>query len=192
MNSHQTAVTAKSSDLPVTLAEAKEHLRILSDDLDVEIQAALEAAIEYCESVVGRSLRVSHTLTQTYCQWPCSPVRFDRQPVKSITSVTYCDDDGASQTVSTSDYRLQPSTNAGAVLEWDDGFSYPSLDARLNAVTITYVAGYADIASVPAMAKYAVKLKLKELFGDMGEREQAATVRACDALLSQIEWGAYR
>lgn len=189
---YQTVVTAKDSELPVTLAQAKDHLRILNDDLDVEIQAALEAAIDYCEATSGRALRISHTLAQKYRNWPCDPIRFDRQPVKSITSVTYYDEAGASQTVASSNYRLQPSTNAGAVLEWDDDFTQPGLDDRDDAVTITYVAGYTDIASVPALAKYAIKLKLREIFGDLNEREYAATQRSCDDLLRMIDWGCYR
>lgn len=189
---YQTVVTAKSNDLPVTLAEAKEHLRILGGDLDVEVFAALEAATEFCESVSGRSLRVSHTLAQKYASWPCDPVQFDRHPVKAISSITYYDADGASQTLATSKYRLQPSTNAAAALEWDDTFDSPSLDDRDDAVTITYTAGYTDIESVPAMAKYAIKLKLAELFGDLDERRIDATQRACDSLLHQIDWGCYR
>lgn len=189
---HQTVVTAKSSELPVTLAEAKDHLRILHDDLDVEIQAALEAAIEYCEAASGRGLRIGQTLSQKYSGWPCNPVRFDRQPVKSISSVTYYDAAGASQTLASSNYRLQHSTNAGALLEWVDDFTQPSLADRDDAVTITYIAGYTDIASVPAMAKYAIKLKLAEIFGDLNEREFASTQRSCDDLLRMIDWGCYR
>jgi uncharacterized phiE125 gp8 family phage protein len=190
--SHQTVVTAKSTDLPVTVAEAKDHLRIVNGDLDGEVEAALLAAIEYCESTAGRSLRISHTLTQKFCQWPCDPVQFDRQPAKAISSVKYYDQDGVEQTLSSSNYRLQLSSLAAGYLEWDDDFTRPTLDTREDAVTITYTAGYTDIASVPAMAKYAIKLKLAELFGDLQDRERAATERSCDSLLQQIEWGAYR
>lgn len=190
--SHQTAVTAKSADLPLTLDEAKGHLRILGGDLDAEIQAALEAAVEYCETVTGRALRVSHTLTQKYCEWPSGPVEFDRQPVTAVSSVTYYDADGASQTLASSNYRLQASTLAAGVLEWDDDFTRPTLDSRDDAVTITFTAGYAALATVPAMAKYAIKLKLSEIFGDLPDRVRDATVASCESLLSKIEWGQYR
>jgi uncharacterized phiE125 gp8 family phage protein len=190
--SHQTVVTAKSADLPLTTDEAKSHLRILGGDLDAEVQAALEAAVEYCETVTGRALRVSHTLTQKYCQWPCGPVRFDRQPVSAISSVTYYDADGDEQTLSASNYRLQPSTLAAGYLEWDDDFSRPTIESREDAVTITFTVGYADIADVPPMAKYAIKLKLSEIFGDLRDRERDGTAKACDSLLAAIEWGSYR
>ena len=188
----QTSVTAKTSDLPVTLAEAKEHLRILHDDLDNEVQAALDAAVEWCESTTGRALRVSHTLTQKYRSWPCSPVQFDRQPVSAISGVTYYDAAGDAQTLATSNYRLQSSTKAAGYLEFDDSFSAPSLDERDDAVTITYTAGYASLAAVPTEAKYAIRLKLAELFGNLDPRMIDANRRACDDLLGSIQWGAYR
>lgn len=188
----QTTVTAKSSDLPVTLAEAKTHLRLLSDGLDTEVVALLEAATEYCESVCGRSLRVSQTLTQKYDGWPCSPIRFDRQPVTAITSVTYYDTDDASQTVSSSNYRLLASSEAAAVLEFDSEFTRPTLSDRADAVTVTYTAGYASLDVVPARAKAAVNLKLAELFGNLDERSLLANERSIGSLLGTLDWGCYR
>lgn len=188
----QTTVTAKSSDLPVTLAEAKTHLRLLSDDLDTEVDALLEAAVEYCETVCGRSLRVSQTITQKYDGWPCSPVRFDRQPVTAITSVTYYDANDVSQTVNASNYRLLVSSEAAALLEFDTDFSRPTASSRADSVTITYVAGYAAIADVPQRAKAAIKLKLAELFGNLDERMVAANERSIASLLGTLEWGCYR
>lgn len=190
--SHQTTVTAKSSDLPVTLGEAKDHLRILDEDHDAEVLAVLEAAVDVCEVDCGRSLRVSHTLTQKYGGWPCSPVRFDMQPVTAISSVTYYDADGATQTVSASDYRLLTSSNAGAVLEFDADFAKPALDARADAVTVAYTAGYAALADVPARAKQAVKLKLSELYGDLDDRMTESTRRAYGDLIGSLSWGCYR
>jgi uncharacterized phiE125 gp8 family phage protein len=185
----QTTVTAKSSDLPVTLAEAKTHLRLLSDDLDIEVNALLEAATEYCESVCGRSLRVSQTLAQKYDGWPCSPVRFDRQPVTAIASVKYRDGDDVEQTVSSTNYRLLASSEAAAVLEFDVDFTRPTLSDRADAVTVTYTAGYAE---VPARAKAAVNLKLAELFGNLDERMLPANERSIASLLGTLDWGCYR
>jgi hypothetical protein len=77
-------------------------------------------------------------------------------------------------------------------LEWDDDFSRPTIESREDAVTITFTVGYADIADVPPMAKYAIKLKLSEIFGDLRDRERDGTAKACDSLLAAIEWGSYR
>jgi uncharacterized phiE125 gp8 family phage protein len=187
----QTTVTAKSSDLPVTLEEAKTHLRLLSSDLDEHVASLLEAAVEYCETVCGRSLRVSHTLTQKYDGWPLT-VHFDRHPVTAITSVTYYDDDDATQTVSSSNYRLIASSEAAAFLEFDDDFTLPTLSDRSDAVIVTYTAGYATLADVPHRAKAAINMKLAELFGNLDERMVAPNERAIASLLGTLDWGCYR
>ncbi len=188
----QTTVTAKSSDLPVTLEEAKTHLRLLSSDLDEHVAGLLEAATEYCETVCGRSLRVSQTLTQKYDGWPCGVVHFDRQPVTAITSVKYRDDDDVEQTLASSNYRLLVSSEAAAFMEFDEDFTAPTLNGRADAVTVTYTAGYASLADVPARAKAAVKLKLTELFDNSDERMIAANERSVAMLLGTLEWGCYR
>jgi uncharacterized phiE125 gp8 family phage protein len=185
----QTTVTEKSSDLPVTLEEAKAHLRLLSSDLDVHVEGLLEAAVEYCESAVGRSLRTSTTLTQTYDGWPCGVVKFDRQPVTAISSVKYRDADDAEQTLSASNYRLLVSSEAAAAMEFDEDFSAPSLNGRADAVTVTYVAGYED---PPARAKAAILLKLGELFGNLDDRQVTANERSINTLLGSLDWGCYR
>lgn len=188
----QTTVTAKSSDLPVTLEEAKTHLRVLNSDLDEEIAALLEAATEYCETAIGRSLRVSHTLTQSYDGWPCGLVRFDRHPVTAISHVKYYDADDVLTTVDSSNYRLHLSSEAAAVLEFDLDFTRPTLSVREDAVIVTYTAGYESLDDVPARAKAAVKLKLAELFGNLEERQVSANEKSIAALLGTLDWGCYR
>lgn len=186
---YQTAVTAKDSTLPVTLTQAKEHLRVINGDLDEHIETLIAAATEYCEGVTGRALRVSETLTQKYCQWPCNPIGFNRQPVTSITHVKYYDADNVLTTVTSTNYRLQTSTNAACYLEFDSEYSKPSLYYRDDAVIITYVAGYATIAAVPEMAKHAVKMLVEQWFHgeNVGESNEAV-----DRCLRQLGWGCYR
>lgn len=188
----QTTVTAKSSDLPVTLEEAKTHLRLLSSDLDEHVAGLLEAAVEYCETVCGRSLRVSHTLTQSYDGWPCGLVRFDRHPVTAVSHVKYYDPDDVLTTVDSSNYRLHLSSEAAAVLEFDADFTRPTLSYRDDAVIVTYTAGYATLDDVPHRAKAAINMKLAELFGNLDERMVAPNERAIASLLGTLDWGCYR
>jgi uncharacterized phiE125 gp8 family phage protein len=192
----QTTVTAKSSDLPVTLEEAKTHLRLLSSDLDEHVAGLLEAATEYCETVCGRSLRVSQTLTQKYDGWPTGAVQFDRQPVTAITSVTYRDADDATQTLASSNYRLLVSSEAASFMEFDEDFTAPTLNGRADAVTVTYTAGYASLADVPARAKHAIKLLVVHWFNH-GEAVNIGNITsevpmATAALLGSLDWGCYR
>lgn len=191
-NEHQTTVTAKSTDLPVTLLEAKSHLNLLDGDDDVAVQGLLEAAVEICETDCGRSLRVSQSITQSYDRWPCDAVRFDRQPVTAIASVKYRDGDDVEQTLASTNYRLLVSSEAGSLLEFDEGFSAPTLNCRADAVVIAYTAGYATVAAVPARAKAAILLKLAELFGNLEGREADANNRAYTDIVNGLGWGCYR
>ena len=190
--SKYTTISAKSSPACVTLGEASAALRISGSDLDTEVQFSLDAATEFVERSVHRALRVSYTIAEIYDGWPINPVAFDWQPVKSISSITYYDTADASQTVAAADYRLLAETDGAAVLEFDADYSLPGLATRSDAVTINYLAGYADIDSVPGLAEAAVKLKLREIFGDLTEREAKPNERSLKSLLSQLSWGQYR
>jgi uncharacterized phiE125 gp8 family phage protein len=191
-----TTVTARDSEMPVSLLDAKRHLRVGSDDHDEYIESLVAAATGYCESVTGRALRKTHTLTQKYGQWPCNPVRFDRQPLLAVSSVAYRDADGNSQTVSSSLYRVHLSSEAAGYLEFDEDFTRPTLDVRDDAITVTYTAGYTTIAAVPELAKHAIKLLVGHWF-EHGEAVNIGNITtevpmATAALLQSLDWGCYR
>lgn len=201
-----TTVTTRSADCPVSLDEAKAHLRVLNEDYDVLVQSLIEAATEYCETHTGRSLRVSQTLTQKYRQWPCNPVRFDRQPVlenvpesepaEAATVVQYYDANGDLQEVDAENYRLHQSSEAAAYLEFDSGFTRPTLESRDDAVVITYLAGYGDVASVPHRAKQAILLLMGHWFWQGNAEDQGKpnsdVPPAVTALLGSLDPGVYR
>ena len=95
-----------------------------------------------------------------------------RAPLQSVTSVTYLDDDGATQTFSSADYNVRvfagPTAGRGYV-ELDEDISLPSLftDALLP-VTVRAVCGYGAAAAVPDGLKMAMYL----LLGDLYEQRQ--------------------
>lgn len=186
-----TALTTADNELPVTLQQAKNQLDIVNQDDDDEIRLCLNAAVDYCERVTGRSLRVSHTVVQSYSQWPCSPVRFDWQPAYTVSSVKYYDTDNTEQTVSSSLYRLVQG-NVASKLEFDQDFTFPSLYARSDAVKVTYLAGYSTISDVPAAAQKAVLLVLENTYGNVEGVMPGPLERAIATLLTSVDTGAYR
>lgn len=191
-----TTVTARDSDLPVALDEAKDHLRVINGDYDALIMSLLEAATEFCEAATSRALRISHTLTQSYGAWPCGRVLFDRQPVSAITHVKYYDTTPTLQTLSSAYYRLHQSSEAAAYLEFDDSFTAPALDDRDDAVIVTYTAGYGTIAAVPKRAKQAILLLVGHWFAH-GEAVNIGNITTevpmgTAALLQSLDAGSYR
>jgi len=119
---------------PVTLAEAKLHLRVDHSDEDAYITALITASREWCESYLSGSIcQQTKALIMSYFPYYH---RLPGGPVQSVSSVVYMDENGDAQIVDADTYRL---TGDGYLsLEW--GQSWPT--GYACDVTITYVAGY--------------------------------------------------
>lgn len=175
---------------PVSLEEAKLHLRVDHDEEDDIIGVMIQAARETAEQITGRSLA-----TQTW------EVALDAFPggdqaiplanprVQSIVSVTYTDTDGAAQTVDPDDYVLDADAMPGFVRA-AVGFEWPATQAAANAVRVQFVSGYGDTAAdVPAAIKAWMLLHIGTLYGN---RESVVSggvtsLRFADTLLDRYK-----
>lgn len=140
---------------PVTLDEAKQHLRVDQNDDDALIEAFIAAATDHLDGpdgILGRAI-----LPQTWREkWdafqPMFPLRFG--PAGAIVSMTYTDSSGAPQSII--DARLAASLGVWRVAPALGG-SWPSG----SDVSIEYAAGSAD---VPAPLKVAILLHVGSLY----------------------------
>ena len=135
-------VTAPTT-YPVTLAEAKLHCRVDGTDDDALITALITSATEMCEQQTGRAL-MTQTWLLTLDEFP-TEIELTRVPVQSISSVTYTDTAGATQTLSTgSNWRLLDLGDFSmARIVPVYGYTWPATRAQNNVVSVQYVAGYA-------------------------------------------------
>ena len=155
--------TGAPGALAVTAAELRDHLRLDGTDQDTYLETLLNTAIEKVEEDTGRAL-----ITQT---WKLHLPRFwsgslelPRSPLQSVTSITYIDTDGNSQTLATSEYDVITEAQVGRI-ETAYGKTLPSTRSTSQAVTITFVAGWgAAGANVIAKARHAVKLLAAHYF----------------------------
>lgn len=175
------AVVTPASTYPVTLAEARAHCRVDSTDEDSLIDGLIATATDHVERYTGRSL-MDQTLA-FYSDDFSDEMLLPRGPVQSVSSVKYYDADGVEQTLATSVYQVDIVSDPPRVL-LADGQSWPTVDDRANAVTITYVAGY---EALPAAIKHAILL----LIGQWHDQRSAVTSspmiaapHAVDALLA--------
>jgi len=152
-------VTAPPAE-PVSLDEAKDHLRVKNGDEDVLLTGLIKAARQHVDGRDGWLNRA--LITQTWDlfldAFPCSsdiPIVVPLPPLQSITSVTYLDDAGASQTWAATDYTVDAKSEPGRILP-AYGLSYPSTRRVMNAVTVRFVAGYGLAVAVPATLKLAL------------------------------------
>lgn len=154
---------------PITLAEAKAHLRVdLSDD-DSLISFLIGSARELVEKEANLPL-LPQTWELAFDCWPEFPIRLPRAPVASISSIRYLDPSNALQTLSPSNYVLRGP--APARLDIVSGWVLPALSDQIEAVRIAMVCGYPDAASVPLRAKQAVRI----LLGHWYENREAINI----------------
>lgn len=129
---------------PITLAQAKEHLRVVDPDEDATIQGLIAAARAMAEKRTGRALMPRKLRIGVDGFGRCMAI--PHPPLISIDQVRYIDADGVEQTMASSDYALNPYVEP-AVLDAPYGGSWPSTRYQAGAVVIDYTAGYA--AGVP-------------------------------------------
>lgn len=156
-------VTAPASE-PITLAEAKLHLREDGTAQNDLITAHIIAARQLAENDTGRSF-VSQQWRLTMDDFPRdgSPIRLERPPLVSVQSITYVDSTGVTQTLAASEYVVDVSTLYGEVV-LAYGAAWPNVRAGRGAVTVNYTAGYGAAAAVPEAIKAAIKLMVADLY----------------------------
>lgn len=161
-------ITAPASE-PVTISEAKAHLRVDDSNSDSLITGLITAARLQAEHATGRAL-----MAQTWDVWldgfSGPEIEIPLPPLQSITSIKYIDGAGVQQTLAGTEYSADTSGINGRVL-LGYGKSWPATRAQSNAVVIRFVAGYADAASVPQCVKQWMLLQIAHWF----ENREAAS-----------------
>ena len=151
---------------PVSVAEVKDHLRVEHNEDDALITLYLNAAIAHLdgdEGILGRAL-VTQTWDQTIDDFPHGDdLALMLAGVQSVTSITYRDMDGATQTFPAESYMLRYRHGLTWVHLKDD-YTWPETDDEPDAVTVRFVAGYGDAAAVPAALKAAMLLHIGHMY----------------------------
>lgn len=134
----------------ITLNEAKQQCRIDHDYDDAYLQALIDAAESFTSEFRGTPIS-STTKTQYFETWDDEYLQLQYTPVTAITSITYTDTDGTTDTWSSSDYLF---TSTGRITPAYDE-EWPDIQERLNSITVTYIAGYTT-TTIPKHVKQAV------------------------------------
>lgn len=153
-----TIVTPPTEE-PVSLAEAKAHLRVDGSDEDSLISSLIKSARVSCETQTGRAF-VTQTLRADLDGFPSGreEIKLPRPRLQSITSIEYYDDAGTLRTLATSVYEADTAAEPGEIVLLP-GQSWPTVQTdRRNAVRVTYVAGWGNAAAADPMAKQAMLL----------------------------------
>ena len=188
---------------PVTLSEAKAHLRVDTTTDDAYIGSLITAAREWCEQYLDRTL--------VHTQWV---IRFDRFPpdgtmdielprppmatagTATAVALTFTYENGTTATYSTASYRVDRNGVPGTVKTLY-GQTWPPHLQDDNAISVTWWGGYgASGTSVPAAIRHAMLM----LVGFWYEHRSTVLVGsiskqlefAVESLLASQKWGSYR
>jgi len=142
---------------PVTIAEAKLHLRIDGTADDSWLTDTIGVARLWLERAYNVSF-VDQTFDWSMDSFPDDVIEVPRPPLDSITSIKYTDAAGVVQTLATDQYDVDVNSRPGRILPAFGKF-WPSTQSVPGAVVIRFKAGYgSSAAGVPLDLKHAVYL----------------------------------
>jgi uncharacterized phiE125 gp8 family phage protein len=150
-------VTDATSE-PVTLEEAKAQCQVLHDAEDAQFNAWITAARKHIEQLTNRSM-LTTVRRITLDAFP-NCIKLWKPPIISVTSITYIDTAGATQTLSASTYTTSLISVPGRITP-AYGLTWPSVQSRMDAVNVNYTAGYASAVLVPQPLKQAMLLLVR-------------------------------
>jgi uncharacterized phiE125 gp8 family phage protein len=174
---------------PLTLTEAKAHLRIDTPDEDTLITLLIDAATTHVDGptgFLGRAL-VDQTWDLILDTFPLNEILIPLPPLIQVTQVNYDDTAGVQHTLPTDQYTVDNAREPGWILPTAPS-AWPATFAGINAVRIRFRAGYVDLTNspppdVPGDIKAAMLLMLGSLYAN---REQVVAGQAAVVL----PWGA--
>ena len=158
-------LTSAPAETPVSLAEAKAHLRVLHSHEDALITALIGAVTSHLDGrfgALGRCLVTQGWEYRTHCFPACGRIEIPLPPLVSVTAATYVDDAGAVQTLAADQYVVDANTFVGAVRRAYD-VTWPVARQEAHAVRIAFTAGYGAAAAVPGPIKQAMLLIIGHL-----------------------------
>ncbi|KKM94528.1 hypothetical protein LCGC14_1197390 [marine sediment metagenome] len=154
----------------ITTAQAKEHLRITHSDDDTYIAAITLAASEWCEEYQNR-VYVQREVIDYYDRFP-TIIRPRKSPLISVDDIYYYNTSGVLTLLAATVYDVGTYKEPGRIaLAYNQ--SWPSIRNMINAVVVTYQAGWVARANIPEEIKHAVKLMVGHLYEN---REAASQV----------------
>lgn len=185
---HAPILVTPAEMLPVSLAEARAHLRLDAVDDDAVVTALIAAATAHLDGwtgVLGRCL-VEQVWRQDFDAFArCLPLPLG--PVIEASTVTWRNSAGQIATVAISNYSLRTDAGGRSVVRFKDSYALPTDLHEVAAISVTYRAGYETtpgdgesdpVSSVPAPIKAAILL----LVGNWFENRESVTAGSMSEL----------
>lgn len=167
-----TALITPPTVEPITLADAKLHLRVDVSADDTLISSMISAARQHAETLTQRALAPA-----TYCLYLDafeSAIELARPPVAGVTHLKYLDSTGTLVTLDSGQYTVQAGADPTVIVP-AYGASWPATLDHVDAVRVTYTAGYAA-ADLPAAIRAYLLAAIGTLYANRESTAQADRV----------------
>lgn len=175
---------------PITLEQAKLHVRCEIDEDDALIEALISAARQWVERYTGLTL-CETTLEVAFEGYPDWFIELPKPPAVSIESFRYRDSSGVDTLLATDQYVLDNAVGIAPRVVPAYGITWPGTRWQSSSLRIRYVAGYARAGSpderhlIPQPLTSAIKLLLGHLYE---HREAVTETRDVTELPLGVQW----
>lgn len=170
-------VTVAAAQEPVSLEEAKAHVRVLSSNYDADLAIYIAAARDFAEKYTG--LRIAPQTVQFSASRFSNEAALPVAPVQSLV-INYLDTEKVSQTLDPTSYVVGGISTLRPIVRRSDGRAWPSLGNHPEAVTVTAEVGYGD---TPDAVRAAILLMVGHWFDN---RETVSTQSLTEAPLTSM------
>jgi uncharacterized phiE125 gp8 family phage protein len=148
---------AGPAEEPVSLDEAKTHLRVDGTDEDSLIQMLIATARRDVETLTLHKL-ITQTWDWYMDDWPSTPIVMPFPPLQSVTGIYYTLEGAAEATWSSSNYIVDAYSIPGRIALQSTA-SWPSGELiEINGVRIRFVCGFGTAEDVDERARQAMLL----------------------------------
>ncbi len=171
---------------PITVSEAKAHLRLDGSAEDILIGSLIVTSRLHVEAALGLAL-ITQGWRLTLDRWPegREPVRFPLRPIASVTSVTVFAADGTPTLVPSEHYLLDGHALSPRLIPHGNGWPQPGRAA--NGIEIEFEAGTADAAEdVPGPIRHAILLLVAHWYEHRDPLEIGQAAAAIPAAVSDL------
>jgi len=175
-------VVTPASTYPVSLIEAKLHLKVDITTDDALITNLIVAATQVSEEYTNRFF-IDTVVNQTSTSFNGLNELF-KSKVRSVTHVKYYDSDNAQQTWANTNYVVNNEFEPCQINLVVDG-TLPSIAQRVDAVECRYTVGYGAASDVPDVIKQAILLTLGNWYAN---RQSVVIGRISTELPQSAKW----
>ena len=141
---------------PVSLAEARAHLKLDATEEDALLTALVTAARTTLEAETRRAF-MTQNWRLTLDEWPAGPLELPLAPVASVTAVKTAALSGAMVPIDPGFYEVDAKGEPPRIAA-KRGQAWPMPATRLAGISIDFTAGYGAAADVPMPLRQAVLL----------------------------------